>query len=469
MTGPIQRLDSFFQRVRVRHLGLGLLVAWVYCSWFSSAFFDAADVGVASDTLKASLLFSALGFVAVMARPKKRAPLPSKVVFASGVVVSATAFLFLLSSDAALLFWASALGGFASAVLWVSWGELYCRMGRESAESCIPASLAAFVASSALICLVPDPIAGIASALLPLVSCIMVLLGENPLPNDFEFPVPTKPLARVAPSLLGLALCAAACSMATGFVTASIAPDELGAFACGPLAFYVAGGFVSAIAAPLVISHARKVNFSSLYEWIAPLVVFSLSCRAFGNEAFDLAAFALACIASLSAEVAFYVVFVDITVRGLCLPSGAFGVFRSVVQLGFLVGGAFGQWAAGSETSASGACLVLICACVVVSPLFRHLQERFDRPSPGWGGADESEACGKEEADAFADISRKYKLSARESEVLGYLGRGRSVPYMRDVMTISKSTIETHIKHIYAKTGVHSKQELLDLVEEHRL
>lgn len=305
MTGPIQRLDSFFQRVRVRHLGLGLLVAWVYCSWFSSAFFDAADVGVASDTLKASLLFSALGFVAVMARPKKRAPLPSKVVFASGVVVSATTFLFLLSSDAALLFWASALGGFASAVLWVSWGELYCRMGRESAESCIPASLAAFVASSALICLVPDPIAGIASALLPLVSCIMVLLGENPLPNDFEFPVPTKPLARVAPSLLGLALCAAACSMATGFVTASIAPDELGAFACGPLAFYVAGGFVSAIAAPLVISHARKVNFSSLYEWIVPLVVFSLSCRAFGNEAFDLAAFALACIASLSAEVAF--------------------------------------------------------------------------------------------------------------------------------------------------------------------
>lgn len=35
-------------------------------------------------------------------------------------------------------------------------------------------------------------------------------------------------------------------------------------------------------------------------------------------------------------------------------------------------------------------------------------------------------------------------------------------------MTISKSTVETHIKHIYAKTGVHSKQELLDLIEEHR-
>ena len=36
------------------------------------------------------------------------------------------------------------------------------------------------------------------------------------------------------------------------------------------------------------------------------------------------------------------------------------------------------------------------------------------------------------------------------------------------VMTLSKSTIETHIKHIYAKTDVHSKQELIDLIESYQ-
>ncbi|MBR5259012.1 MAG: hypothetical protein IKV48_00765 [Eggerthellaceae bacterium] len=36
---------------------------------------------------------------------------------------------------------------------------------------------------------------------------------------------------------------------------------------------------------------------------------------------------------------------------------------------------------------------------------------------------------------------------------------------MRETMVLSKSTIETHIRHIYSKTGVHSKQELLDLIE----
>ena len=67
--------------------------------------------------------------------------------------------------------------------------------------------------------------------------------------------------------------------------------------------------------------------------------------------------------------------------------------------------------------------------------------------------------------DVTADLAREYKLSPREAEVFGFLAKGRSVPYMRDVLVISKSTIETHIKHIYVKCNVHSKQELLDLVE----
>ena len=66
------------------------------------------------------------------------------------------------------------------------------------------------------------------------------------------------------------------------------------------------------------------------------------------------------------------------------------------------------------------------------------------------------------------EIASEYKLSPREAEVLGYLAKGRSVPYMRDLMVISKSTIETHIKHIYKKTGVHSRQEALDLIERYQ-
>ena len=44
-----------------------------------------------------------------------------------------------------------------------------------------------------------------------------------------------------------------------------------------------------------------------------------------------------------------------------------------------------------------------------------------------------------------------------------YLLEGRSHPYIRDELFISKSTVDTHVRHIYSKTGVKSKQELIDL------
>ena len=49
--------------------------------------------------------------------------------------------------------------------------------------------------------------------------------------------------------------------------------------------------------------------------------------------------------------------------------------------------------------------------------------------------------------------------------VLGLLARGRDVPYVAEELVISKSTVRTHVKSIFAKTGVHSRQELIDLVE----
>ena len=40
---------------------------------------------------------------------------------------------------------------------------------------------------------------------------------------------------------------------------------------------------------------------------------------------------------------------------------------------------------------------------------------------------------------------------------------GRSRPFIRDALYVSISTVDTHVRHIYAKTGVHNKQELINL------
>lgn len=70
---------------------------------------------------------------------------------------------------------------------------------------------------------------------------------------------------------------------------------------------------------------------------------------------------------------------------------------------------------------------------------------------------------------AIADISnaiaKRYALSSREAEVLQYLARGRSAKYIAEQLYISPETVRTHSKRIYTKTGVHTREELLSLIE----
>lgn len=45
------------------------------------------------------------------------------------------------------------------------------------------------------------------------------------------------------------------------------------------------------------------------------------------------------------------------------------------------------------------------------------------------------------------------------------LMQGRSLGKISEVFCVSENTTKTHVKNIYRKTGVHSKQQLIDLVE----
>ena len=59
----------------------------------------------------------------------------------------------------------------------------------------------------------------------------------------------------------------------------------------------------------------------------------------------------------------------------------------------------------------------------------------------------------------------QYGLSPREAEVLSLIVRGRSVPHISQRLYISRSTVKTHITHIYEKLGVTDRQEMIDAIE----
>lgn len=70
----------------------------------------------------------------------------------------------------------------------------------------------------------------------------------------------------------------------------------------------------------------------------------------------------------------------------------------------------------------------------------------------------------QEAADAIARLAAEAQLTAREHEVLGLLAEGRSAPFIAEYLSIERSTAKTHVARIYAKLGVHTRQELISLV-----
>lgn len=65
--------------------------------------------------------------------------------------------------------------------------------------------------------------------------------------------------------------------------------------------------------------------------------------------------------------------------------------------------------------------------------------------------------------DRIQELSDRYGLTRREREVFAQLALGRSAPYIAEAYQVSENTVRSHIKHIYTKMGVHSRQELLTL------
>jgi DNA-binding CsgD family transcriptional regulator len=62
-------------------------------------------------------------------------------------------------------------------------------------------------------------------------------------------------------------------------------------------------------------------------------------------------------------------------------------------------------------------------------------------------------------------VTEQYELSPRQKEVMELLAKGRDAKYIMSHFYISRSTTKTHIYNLYKKLEVHSRQEMLDLVE----
>ena len=155
---------------------------------------------------------------------------------------------------------------------------------------------------------------------------------------------------------------------------------------------------------------------------------------------------------------------------------------HGVTAVGSLVGAAAGMAANGATVAwpllheAVPAALLLVFAAYVIIGLktftFAGAIDGIEPVEPAASSAASSAAAGAAPqapeavfAERCAAIAERFALTPREAEVFAMLARGRDRAYIEEALVVSRNTVKAHVKHVYAKLGIHSHQELLDLVE----
>ncbi|WP_302963298.1 response regulator transcription factor [uncultured Adlercreutzia sp.] len=150
---------------------------------------------------------------------------------------------------------------------------------------------------------------------------------------------------------------------------------------------------------------------------------------------------------------------------------------NGVSALGSLTGAAAGMiangLAAGSPAlrAAIPAVLLLVFAAYVLVGLKRFtFAGAIDGIEPVAVSPEAAPDAARTPEEAFAarceTIAGEFSLTPREAEVFAMLARGRDRSYIEEALVVSRNTVKAHVKHVYAKLGIHSHQELIDLVEE---
>lgn len=99
-----------------------------------------------------------------------------------------------------------------------------------------------------------------------------------------------------------------------------------------------------------------------------------------------------------------------------------------------------------------------MAAAVAYLQLHRSMPEpasALEAPRSPWGASLEA-TC--------ARLARAYNLTRREENVLCLLMEGCTFVQAADELVVSLNTVKSHVRHIYAKMGVSSKQNLLEKV-----
>jgi DNA-binding CsgD family transcriptional regulator len=158
-------------------------------------------------------------------------------------------------------------------------------------------------------------------------------------------------------------------------------------------------------------------------------------------------------------------------------PSKTFSCGLIANMIGLIAGTGLGHLVTHQSSTEAGKIIIILTVYAVffASPFALQVQRkdlRFIHETKKSFDSSELEVSGNTITAGVHNRCRTladtYCLSIREEEILNLIIRGRNLQQIAKSMNLSHNTIKTHVKHIYSKLNVHTKEEILLIYEKNQ-
>lgn len=442
--------------------GFACYWTWAFCAVLTNSFGARGAAGEAVDVWLVSTIFHigtllCLGALA----PRAGSYLRNTLVVAMAPSACLAGFLLVLAAGhfgadgpmATAL--GSAISGVGTGLVVALWAELFvasCK-GRE-----MVALLFAGVTASALLDLALSflPMAALALllVLLPMASIAFICLGARAYPRlSFEGSRSVKG----AVSWRFVAFCLVF-PIPLGLFRTWFHAGQVTLAGWAPIFAVSAGALVGVFLLDSALFRRRR--FSIAEKLVMPATVAGL----FFLVALDAGAALVSGIFVFAAQqvmsVVLYARFGQIAVRDEVSPVKVFALGISATDCGFITGIVAANL---MPPAASGHGLYMVLGVVYLVVIAAFLNAGGLLPKSKEAAAVRTV---KDGSMRVSDVARDHDLTPREGEILEYLLRGKSVPAIASEVLLSVNTVRTHVAHIYQKFDVHSRDELVALVDD---
>ncbi|MEY8459558.1 LuxR C-terminal-related transcriptional regulator [Eggerthellaceae bacterium 24-137] len=474
MSNPLARihLDDLASSVAFRFLGLGFAWSWAWTLWgVLSSLEGGNSFGIASSPAWIVSTASCVAALAVFgwAFSTGRLSPNTRWVIVAGLLATGSSALLgiggLLGTPAPLPLLTGAAAGIGAALLYLLWTSAYARAPQVRGDVVIPLC-AAVTVLPVLVISGSIPLASWAfAAALPAISALMLLLivKRDIAPDTSEKPTMTTPIGEIfsalgipAAALFALHGLIGTTSGSASFVGAGSAATFEGVFAIL--------GTAAALALAVAALNRPHGGAPDYLRWA--LTGAAIGALLYLQEPEELRLIGVA-LFRVTEVLAFIFTFTYALGRTAHDPRGCIAIIAVLLvasELGDLAGNLIGSMSALEKSSSDEFVLVGLFAslCLVTSLLGKPADSaRTEAPIPVTAPSDDTEAI----CDA---IARAYSLAPRQRDVLVHLAAGRTVARISQALTMSENTVASYVKQIYARLGVHSKQELIDFVQCYR-